>query len=285
MAKLIPKELPPGQRCSREVIVFFNILRKLDDDFTVWFSLNTDSSAQPHFFILYQDRFAFLIQVAATSQQLAESAIQADFLANQVKLTPDSLGAEEAGILASFSASIEDSFGPLAATGLAVRKLVVFPDVRHDTIDEVVLQRSLETDIRFLGLQQRSAADFDQHLRSLAESAIPEPALVHLRAAFDPGSVVPNSFSPLAVRERDNSASLTKLLLDLDQEWCVKNDLHLPPKQDRLANDTGYKTQLVTGVAGCGKSLVLLYRALLSARLTPGARVLVLIGLIAVVLP
>lgn len=275
MAILIPKDLS-GHQCSPEAAHFFRVLKKLDDDFTVRFALDDSNSNRPHFFVLYQDRFAFLIQVAETSQQLAESAIQADFLANQTQLTPDTLGAEEAGILNDFATSIAASSGPLAYGGLPVRKLVVFPDVRHDTIDEVVLQRSQATDIRFLGLQQRSTADFDQHLRSLAESAIPEPALLHLRAAFDPGSVVHDSFSPLAVREGDNSATLTKLLLDLDQEWCVKNDLHLPPEQERLANETGYKTQLVTGVAGCGKSLVLLYRALLSARLNPEARVLVL---------
>jgi superfamily I DNA/RNA helicase len=275
MAILIPRELS-GHKCSLETAHFFRVLKKLDNDFTVRFALDDSDTKRPQFFVLYQDRFAFLIQVAATSQQLAESAIQADFLANQTQLTPDTLGAEEAGILNAFSSSIAEGFGPLASGGLPVRKLVVFPDVRHDTIDEIVLQRSQATDIRFLGLQQRSPADFARHLRSLAESAIPEPALVHLRAAFDPDSVIPRSFSPLAVRERDNSASLTKLLLDLDQEWCVKNDLVLPPEQERLANDTGYKTQLVTGVAGCGKSLVLLYRALLGARLNPDQRILVL---------
>ena len=274
MAILIPKDLS-GHHCTPETASFFRILRKLSDDFTVRFSLGSDSS-RPHFFVLYQDRFAFLIQVAETSQHLAESAIQSDFLANREQLAPDALGAAEAGFLADFASSIEDTFGALAPGGLPVRKLVVFPDVLHQTIDEVVLQRSESTEVRFLGLRQLPSTEFGRRLQSLAGAALPEPALIHLRAAFDPGTVVPTSFSPLAVRERDNSATLTKLLLDLDQEWCVKNDLHLPSEQDRLARHTGYKTQLVTGVAGCGKSLVLLYRALLSARLNPGARVLVL---------
>lgn len=275
MAKIIPKELA-GHRCSREVAAVFRTLRKLGDDFTVWLSLDPGSGPRPHFFVLYQDRYAFLIQVAATSQQLAESAIQSDFLGNEIQLTPDALGSEEAGILGSFASSIETEFGPLTGAGLPVRKLVVFPDVLHHTIDEIVLQRSQGADVNFLGLRQLPAAEFGDRLKSLAEAAIPQPALIHLRGAFDPGSVVPASFSPLTVQDRDNSATLTQHLLDLDQEWCVKNDLCLPSEQERLATETHYRTQLVTGVAGCGKSLVLLYRALLGARLNPDARVLVL---------
>jgi len=274
MATLIPKKLPRLNR-SLEFASFFRTLKKLDDDFTVWTSLHSDP-AHPQFFVLFQETFAFLIQVAETSQQLAETAIQTTFLDNQPQLTPDTLGSAEADVLAAFLDNIHTTLAPHSPSGFPVRKLVVFPDVLHHTIDEIILHRSAQTDTSYLGLKQLPAAEFSHRLGSLAAEALPETALLHLRAAFDPGTVVPPAFSPLTVRDRNHSPTLTHRLLDIDQEWCVKNDLHLPPQQERLAADTGYRTQLVTGVAGCGKSLVLLYRALLSARLNPDSRVLVL---------
>ncbi len=64
----------------------------------------------------------------------------------------------------------------------------------------------------------------------------------------------------LTVREGAQvlSPQFTGFLLDAAQEEAMKRDLLLPPAQERIA--TEQQAQVVSGVAGSGKSLVLLYR-------------------------
>ncbi len=95
-----------------------------------------------------------------------------------------------------------------------------------------------------------------------------------LRTRFFPESAIP---LPVARRrfKRDNAASLPGLFLDAQQEWASKLDLELPEEQADTAND--FAVRLVNGVAGSGKTLIALSRALLLAGLYPRERVLVLI--------
>ncbi|WP_303783517.1 UvrD-helicase domain-containing protein [Azovibrio restrictus] len=74
---------------------------------------------------------------------------------------------------------------------------------------------------------------------------------------------------------RDNSARLQRFFLDHQQEWAAKLDLEPPPEQAEAAKD--FSLRLVNGVAGSGKTLIALSRALLLAELYPDQRILVLI--------
>lgn len=71
---------------------------------------------------------------------------------------------------------------------------------------------------------------------------------------------------------RPELESAAPLLLDYDQERCARLDLEPVIELDELAGD--FRVRLVTGVAGCGKTLLLLHRADLLARHFPKARVL-----------
>jgi hypothetical protein len=75
--------------------------------------------------------------------------------------------------------------------------------------------------------------------------------------------------------ERDNSARLPALFLDADQEWASKLDLELPGEQSEMSRDL--RVRLINGVAGSGKTLIALSRALLLAEREPTQSVLVLI--------
>ncbi|MFC5512446.1 hypothetical protein ACFPOU_15075 [Massilia jejuensis] len=77
--------------------------------------------------------------------------------------------------------------------------------------------------------------------------------------------------------QRSNGASLGGLFLDPQQEWASKLDLEmaLPAEQAQAAADL--TVRLVNGVAGSGKTLIALSRALLLAEMHPRERVLVLI--------
>lgn len=273
MAKIIPAK--PRGRPSKSFTAFYKVLKSLPDDFTAWLSLETSSEKRPHVFLVWRERHAFLIQVAETTQQLAESALQGDFFKQDESLRSEDFGRMESELLENFVARSVSLLGPLTG-GLPLKRLVVFPNVREGTVDEVVMLRSGETDAAYLGLHQIQAAHFAKRLEALAEAALPEPGLHHLRRAFTPESEVPDSFVARTPLDRNTSPGLPPCFLDFDQEWCVKNDLDLLPDHEEIVADTPSKVRLVTGVAGSGKSLVLLYRALLSAKLHPEARVLVL---------
>ncbi len=75
--------------------------------------------------------------------------------------------------------------------------------------------------------------------------------------------------------QRDNSAQLQHVFLDYDQEWAAKLDIidderNLDTKQD-------FTLRLINGVAGSGKTLILINRALLYCRKYPTKKILFLI--------
>jgi superfamily I DNA/RNA helicase len=86
---------------------------------------------------------------------------------------------------------------------------------------------------------------------------VSETELESILARFCPEIRVDPS---LSVREGPQilSAQFTGFLLDATQEDAMKRDLLLPRAQERAVN--ALKAQVVAGVAGSGKSLVLLYR-------------------------
>jgi len=243
----------------------FRVLKKLPDEFTVWH--RTARSDGPQFLALWRGRHAFLIQVAATTQELAETALQPVLLPGEETLTPDSLGEAERAALESF---LPDPFPP----GLPVRRLVVFPNVASATIDRVRQLRSANTGSVFLGLKQTPENQFADWLERSAAEALEQEELIALRKHFSPESVVRGSQIRVPLNKRGNAAPLPPAFLDFEQESLTKLDVELPPVAERLARST--ESRLVTGPAGCGKSLVLLHRALLAARLHRGARLLVL---------
>lgn len=258
MAVIIPDKPPASAKKS--VQSMFRMLRKLDDDFHAW--LRMEQSDGPGFLLLWRKRHAFLIKVADTTQELAERALQPDFLDDE-KITAESLE-ESAG------------FRNLLEKGdeRVVRCLLVFPNVDEGTIDEVERLRSEETGVAFLGLKQRNAEYFGRHLQALAEAAAPEAVLLRLRARFTPESVVGHCPARIPLARRGADEALPAGFLDLTQESLAKLDVELPRELELEARK--FETRLITGPAGCGKSLVLLHRALLAARLNRGARLLVL---------
>lgn len=273
MAKIIPAR--PRGKPDKAFLAFYKILKTLPDDFTAWLSLDEAAESRPHVFLVWRERHAFLIQIAATTQELAESALQPDFFRKDATLRPEDLGRGETDALARFLERSAELLGPLEGE-LPVKRLVIFPNVSEGTVDEVMMLRAEETATSYLGLHQIRPAHFARRLEALSSAVLPGPGLLHLRRAFTPESEIPSAFVARTPLDRNTAADLPASFLDFDQEWCVKNDLDLLPRHAEVIEDAPAAVQLVTGVAGSGKSLVLLYRALLSARLHPAARVLVL---------
>ena len=79
-------------------------------------------------------------------------------------------------------------------------------------------------------------------------------------------------------RERVNGnadAKLHDLFLDYDQELATKYDIWGDSNQNEL--DEKFSVRLINGVAGCGKTLILINRALLFCKKYPDKKVLLLI--------
>lgn len=74
---------------------------------------------------------------------------------------------------------------------------------------------------------------------------------------------------------RDNSAGLQGFFLDHQQEWAAKLDLDPPQEQVEVTKD--FSIRLVNGVAGSGKTLIALSRAVLLSELYPDQKILVVI--------
>ena len=273
MARIIPAK--PRGKPNKAFLAFYRVLKSMPDDFTAWLSLEDQAGTRPHVFLVWRERHAFLIQVAETSQQLADTALQADFFKQDEALRPEDLGRLESELLESFVARSCELLGPLTGE-LPLKRLVMFPNVTEGTVDEVMMLRTEDSETSYLGLHQIQAAHFTRRLEALASAALPEPGLTHLRRAYTPESEVPDGFVARTPLERNTTAALAACFLDFDQEWCMKNDLDLLSRQADLVEEAPASVRLVTGVVGSGKSLVLLYRALLSAKLHPEARVLVL---------
>lgn len=120
-------------------------------------------------------------------------------------------------------------------------------------------ERTLERGAPGLAALQRPLAPGDEdalRTRFFPESGIPLPSVARRRF------------------RRSNGASLG-LFLDPQQEWASKLDLDLPDEQAQAATDLSVR--LVNGVAGSGKTLIALSRALLLAEMHPRERVLILI--------
>lgn len=271
MARALPNKIG---KVPKEVAKAFRQLKKLPDDYTIWYSLpqQQDGSKAPHFLVIWKNQFAYLVHVAATDQKLAETALHANLFDTEETLSADELGSHALNVLGAFSAELQKTL----PVPIPVRHLVLFPNVAQGTLDTITLQRSSNAHAQFLGKEQLSETSLPSFLESMAQVSLDKREIVHLRHHFTPETSVPESFSALSVRERNTSATLSSNLLDIDQEWCTKHNLYLPEEAQEIANSDSAKSLLVTGVAGSGKSLVLLYRTLLNARLNPGARILVL---------
>ncbi len=261
MARLIPAKPPSSAPAS--VLRMFRLFRKLGDDFVVWHRIA--DRAGPEFLAVWRDRHAFLIQVADTTQQLADTAIQPSLLDEAV--SPDRLGAERLG-------EFGDILRQLDPGESLVRCLVVFPNVDDSTIDQVERLRDDDTGVTFLGLKQTPEGHFERYLVAQAAGPLGATFLVGLRQRFTPESVVREVPARAPLLRRLEAGALPPAFLDLDQESLAKLDLELPPEAEGAVLAAG--TRLVTGPAGCGKSLVLLHRALIAAKFHPRARLLIL---------
>ena len=246
MAILIPSR--PGASLSRGATRLYPALKTLPDTWTVRLRMRPEGCDDgPDFLLLHEGTLrAFLVR------SLRQSKAQI--------LSGGSLDTDASG-LKGFVADQTFSAGtPLVLFHHELETLPQAPEGVAFLGASALKEIDLESRLLALGAIPLLRGWWDELLRSFAPESMIEPThLMHdLFEAHE---------APVAPLPRP-------AFLDLHQEHLTKRDLELSEEARRTVGD--FQVRLITGVAGGGKTLILLHRAALLAKLFPKARILIL---------
>lgn len=245
--------LPP------EVLKTFRALKALPEGYTVWHHLAAWTPEAPDFLIRTPGDAAVLLKVSSASAHEARPAAQLLLLESD----QPALGFAEERVLGNFLSGLNLTCGD--TTPHPVRAAVSFPNIEGKKL-RAARPTSSQASIQWLGK--------DSPIDLLTENPLSETQWGQLRRAFTPEVIVPAALTVRKAPARHLNAELTEFLLDYDQEAALKTDLALSGEGDPLAGN--FRLNLVNGVTGSGKSLILLYRLRLLNELYPGKSFLVL---------
>jgi hypothetical protein len=275
MATMLPNT--PLGPLHPEKLKLFRLLRQLSEGYTIWQRLHagqTGAEAGPDFWVRREDgRCALLAVAAATPTEVRQARQSALFVP-----TARPGAAEERGFEHFWSGlDLPDAASPREL----LPGLLLFPAVPRAALEQALdppparISRGAKENLT----PERFAAWLDTQLGPPLSAEQTDV----LRRAFTPEVVVP---AQLSVRkpgiegtarsaiERATGAALSDYLLSYSQEQVLKHDLDLSDEAE--AASANLRLQLVNGVAGSGKSLILLYRARLLRQFFPRKRLLVL---------
>ena len=263
MATIFPPQpvgsLPP------EVLKTFRALKSLPDDYYVWHHLAPWTPEAPDFLIRNSLSQALLLKVSPASSQEARPAAQLLLLESE---TPP-LGEVEMQVLVDFTQKISETFEP--GSPPQIQTAVIFPNIDQKKLERA---RHASTDESTQWLHQSYTKHNPPWERVFIQPPLSKSHWEQLRRLFTPEVVVPPELTVRKAPARHLVAELTPFLLDYDQEAAVKTDLALESNGDSLAQN--FRLNLVNGVTGSGKTLILLYRLRLLNELFPGKEFLVL---------
>lgn len=250
-----------------EVARVFHTLKQLPDDWKVWHRLTPWEAEAPDFLVLDdQGRVLLLIVSTATPQQAQSTPQMALFGLEEKRQVP---GKSEEDVLGTFLKEIHQAGVPTDR----IPGAVVFPNL---TQKDLRIVREAEGTPQYLWLDKAWARETEAAAwRDILSEATLEAGELHrLRKAFTPEVVIPASFVARVPQRRNTAAGLGDYLLDYDQEAVLKSDLDLNAQGEQLSRD--FRIQIVNGVTGSGKTLILLYRLRLLQEMFPHKRYLVL---------
>jgi hypothetical protein len=266
MASIYPNNpvgaLPP------ETVKVFRLLKRLPDEtYAVWQRLAIWAEPGPDFWVRHRSGRSLLIKVALATTQDARNARQQSLFSDMAQ----SFGEAEHEGLQRFLAALDTSADRISRDQLPV--VVVFPNVPSADLRLVRGDARLDG-ISWAGRDELTADRFATWIESQLGQPLTQPQVDCLRSTFTPEVVVPATMTVRQPLHRDTSAKLTDYLLSYDQERVLKTDLDV--SDEAQAASTEFGLQLVSGVAGSGKSLLVIYRTRLLRQFFPRKRILVL---------
>ena len=265
MARLFPDK--PVGSVTPEVAKVFRVLKQLPSDWKVWRRLTLRETETPDFLLLDGQGRALLMVISSTTPQQVQSTPQMALLGLEEKRQIP--GEVEEQALNDFLEQIYQA-GVLAGS---IPGAVLFPNLTGK--DLRIVQKTqgapcyLWLDKTWVGEKSNTA------WREVLSKAPLDTSTLHvLRKAYTPEIVIPASFIARVPQTRNTAAELGDYLLDYDQEAVLKSDLDLNAMGEQLSRD--FRIQIINGVTGSGKTLILLYRLRLLQEMFPQKRYLIL---------
>ena len=262
MADILPDI--PLMTAAPEVAKVHALLKRLPDGYTVWHRLSIHASPGPDFWVLDPTGRSLWLKVSSLTTAGARVFGQAG-LFDPSALRP--VAAEHEALTSFADANLP--------AGCVVPAGVVFPGMGSEELARVKSLADIPPGMFWVpGSVLKGQAFLDWLGDHLGPGLSPDQH-AHLRQAFTPEVIIPSSFTvrgAACVGKRNTTATLTPFLLDYDQERVLKTDLDLSDDAQAAVGD--FKLRLVNGVAGSGKSLVVVYRAKLLRKLYPRKKIL-----------
>ncbi|MBI5712273.1 MAG: DEAD/DEAH box helicase [Chloroflexi bacterium] len=256
MARLLP-DTPLGT-VSTEVSKFYRLLKQLPDDYTVWHRLSIWSEPGPDFWVMKDER-VLLLKISTAKPKAARHASQSVlFQADSVR----AFGSAEQDVLDQFVAKLGEG-------AQCFPTAIFFPNIAQADLDRLQHASAI-----WLGKDFFARDEFVKWLESKLDRSLTSELIERLRQSFTPEVVIPPHFTVRRPLERNTDAGLASYFLDYNQEWLLKSDLALSLEAQASVKD--FNLRLINGVAGSGKSLIIVYRAHLLRRFYPQTRMLVL---------
>jgi len=251
------------------VIKTFNYLKSLPDGCNIWHFLMMRNEEMPDFLVLNTDNQAVLIKVSSATQKQFKSRLQMMLLGDKT----NDIGSRETAALQAFHKKFEQSFTDKNHSPKAIKSVVLFPN-----IDTKQVKRSKPSNgkinLEWLGKEYLKPSKLEDWNNLFPAQALDDISYQRLRELFTPEAVVPKELSVRQPIDRNVKAGLDNFLLDYEQEKVLKHDLELPEAAASLSRN--FQVSLVNGVAGSGKTLILLYRLRLLHKFYPNKEFLVL---------
>jgi hypothetical protein len=278
MARLFPNK-PAGNVSSETAKVLHALRRVPGEDLLVWIALPLSSAWRPALMAVRLQESCHLIAISALTELQVDTILHGDLFAGaETRIAPAELERQIRDRLHAFRQSVlAAAEAEYDGARLPIFPVVAFPNVPQALLDEIASKAAI-SDCQFWGRETIRTDTLLRHIQSAAVNRpiLPDAVLDALREKFTPEIGISESLVARVQEkpERSVGPQLTGYLLDLDQEFLAKEDLTFSTEADAALREM--RLRLVTGVAGSGKSLILLYRAMLQARLHPEARMLIL---------
>lgn len=268
MARMIPDTLPPN--LPGHLAKVWRQLKKVDDeDLVCRISFQIQNPNHPDFLLIYKSCSAFLIAVSNATTERLDAFVQRSLSFEDQSEPP---GLEEENSIDLFSKEVLQGLG--ANPDVAIQHWVLFPNASSSVVHR--LKESWQGSPReFFGKDDYQSARLLENVKKASHNEVSKEIIQLIEGRFSPESRIPDGWPGQRPNGNQDEAGMQiDFLLDYDQEDAMKRDLELSGEAFKAAS-TG-NVRLVTGTAGCGKTLILLFRARLAASLDTSQRILVL---------